>query len=257
MRITSFFAFVLFTLVATSAGELSQIQRTRLLAAYPDHLERIEGSVLIWRDGTRMPLDDGRGEKVFEDWLNAPDIEDTLSVTYPRGDASPPAKDVDPGRARNEAFFNKVYGNCRNGKVAKNLVSIVWLPSKKGQRLAFNKVNGAAAALEAVSRDLDQLPARFDRYLFPSGGTYNCRVIAGTSRLSAHSHAIAIDIALRHTDYWRQAKPGTDGTYAYKNKIPMEIVRIFEKHGFIWGGKWHHYDTMHFEYRPELVGNDR
>ncbi|MES0403835.1 MAG: M15 family metallopeptidase, partial [Hyphomicrobium sp.] len=60
-----------------------------------------------------------------------------------------------------------------------------------------------------------------------------------------------------HTDYWRQAKPGTDGTYAYKNKIPMEIVRIFEKHGFIWGGKWHHYDTMHFEYRPELLGNDR
>ncbi len=45
-----------------------------------------------------------------------------------------------------------------------------------------------------------------------------------------------------------------DGAYAYKNEIPMEIVRIFEKHGFIWGGKWHHYDTMHFEYRPELLG---
>ena len=24
-------------------------------------------------------------------------------------------------------------------------------------------------------------------------------------------------------------------------------------HGFIWGGKWYHYDTMHFEFRPELV----
>ncbi len=35
----------------------------------------------------------------------------------------------------------------------------------------------------------------------------------------------------------------------------MEIVRIFEKHGFIWGGRWYHYDTMHFEYRPELVGD--
>jgi peptidoglycan LD-endopeptidase CwlK len=33
----------------------------------------------------------------------------------------------------------------------------------------------------------------------------------------------------------------------------MEIVAIFEKHGFIWGGKWYHYDTMHFEYRPELM----
>ena len=39
----------------------------------------------------------------------------------------------------------------------------------------------------------------------------------------------------------------------YHNQIPMDIVRIFEKHGFIWGGKWYHYDTMHFEYRPELL----
>ena len=27
---------------------------------------------------------------------------------------------------------------------------------------------------------------------------------------------------------------------------------IFEKYGFVWGGRWYHYDTMHFEYRPEL-----
>ena len=32
-----------------------------------------------------------------------------------------------------------------------------------------------------------------------------------------------------------------------------EIVEIFERHGFIWGGKWSYYDTMHFEYRPELL----
>ncbi|MDD5211432.1 MAG: M15 family metallopeptidase, partial [Sulfuricurvum sp.] len=25
------------------------------------------------------------------------------------------------------------------------------------------------------------------------------------------------------------------------------------KYGFIWGGRWYHYDTMHFEYRPELL----
>jgi peptidoglycan LD-endopeptidase CwlK len=43
-----------------------------------------------------------------------------------------------------------------------------------------------------------------------------------------------------------------DGRIPYRNKVPFEIVSIFEKHGFIWGGKWYHYDTMHFEYRPEL-----
>ncbi len=39
----------------------------------------------------------------------------------------------------------------------------------------------------------------------------------------------------------------------YPNQIPWPIVLVFEKNGFIWGGKWHHYDTMHFEYRPELL----
>jgi hypothetical protein len=38
--------------------------------------------------------------------------------------------------------------------------------------------------------------------------------------------------------------------------MPHEIVDIFERHGFIWGGKWYHYDTMHFEYRPELLPAD-
>ena len=44
-----------------------------------------------------------------------------------------------------------------------------------------------------------------------------------------------------------------NGLLAYRNRMPKEIVDIFERHGFIWGGKWYHYDTMHFEYRPELL----
>jgi D-alanyl-D-alanine carboxypeptidase len=240
---------------AAHAGTLSDDAQRRLLAGYPEHLERIEGNTLIWRDGTRMPLDDGKGDKTFADWLEKPDIEDTLSVAYPAGDlASPPPMDSDPGRARNAAFFDKVYGDCRKGEVEKNLTTVVWLPLKTGQRLPFNKANGAAQALQAVSAELDALPARFDVFLYPSAGTYNCRAIAGTKRMSAHGHAIAIDIALKRSDYWRNVKAGKDGAYAYKNEIPMEIVRIFESHGFIWGGKWHHYDTMHFEYRPELIG---
>jgi hypothetical protein len=35
--------------------------------------------------------------------------------------------------------------------------------------------------------------------------------------------------------------------------MPRQIVDIFERHGFIWGGRWYHYDTMHFEFRPELL----
>ena len=49
--------------------------------------------------------------------------------------------------------------------------------------------------------------------------------------------------------YWRPH----DGAIVYRNRMPEEIVAIFEKHGFIWGGKWYHFDTMHFEFRPELL----
>jgi hypothetical protein len=32
---------------------------------------------------------------------------------------------------------------------------------------------------------------------------------------------------------------------------------VFEKHGFIWGGKWGHFDIMHYEYRPEIILKSR
>jgi hypothetical protein len=255
MRIAPLVLGVLLAFATANAGELPGAARARLLGAYPDHLERIDDGVLVWRDGTRMPLDDGKGAKSFKDRLDDPDIEDMLAVPYPTGDLkSPPAKDVDPGRARNAAFFDRIYGDCTKGAVTGNLTTVVWLPKKSGRRLRFSKINGAARALAAVSQELDRLPHRFDAYLTPPAGTYNCRTIAGTKRRSAHGHGIAIDIAVKHAHYWRNAKPGKDGSYPYKNEIPAQIVRIFEKHGFIWGGKWYHYDTMHFEYRPELVG---
>ena len=37
------------------------------------------------------------------------------------------------------------------------------------------------------------------------------------------------------------------------DEFPREIVTAFEKQGFIWGGKWAHFDILHFEYRPELI----
>jgi hypothetical protein len=233
----------------------------RLIAAYPEQRLSREGNDLVWPDNTRMRIDDGKGLKPFEAWLANPDIEDMLQIPYPAGaPAAAPEKNADPGRARNQTFFDKMYGDCRKGSgpagVQPKLKTISWLPKKIGQRLEFSSVNGAASALEAVSKELDELPADFDKYLYPAAGTYNCRMIAGTDRPSAHGHGIAIDIAVEHTSYWRWSKPGPNGDLPYKNEIRPEIVRAFEKHGFIWGGRWYHYDTMHFEYRPELLADE-
>ncbi len=227
----------------------------RLLAAYPEQLARIDGRDLVWTDGTRMPLDDGRGVKTHAALLATADLKDMFFTSYPRGPlAAPPALNVDPGRPRNIAFFDKMYGDCTTGQVNANLVDVIWLPQKWGKPLKVTRINGVAAKLAAVSHELDALPAAFDGFLVPSSGTYNCRPIAGTTRVSAHGYGIAIDLATAHTDYWLWARDKTNGNIPYRNKIPPEIVAVFEAHGFIWGGKWYHYDTMHFEYRPELLG---
>ena len=64
-----------------------------------------------------------------------------------------------------------------------------------------------------------------------------------------HAYGAAIDLNLAYSDYWLWEKGAP-----YRNRVPDAIVAIFERHGFIWGGKWQHFDTMHFEYRPELIG---
>jgi D-alanyl-D-alanine carboxypeptidase len=148
-----------------------------------------------------------------------------------------------------------MYGDCQKAMaIASNAV---WLRSKYGKTVRFTSINGAAAALQQVSDELDQLPDRFLEYLKPLQGTYNCRPIAKTSRQSPHAFGIAIDIAGAHSDYWLWSKPDASGPIPYKNQIPWDIVRVFENHKFIWGGKWYHYDTMHFEYRPEIILNGK
>ena len=242
--------------VAVSIAGAAAADPSRLVAAYPDHIAGIEGNALVWRDGTRTRIDDGKGRKPHDAWLADPDLKDIFRHAYPAGDlAAPPQPESDPGRARPSAIYERMYGDCRKGEVERNLVEIVWLPRKANQRLKVTRVNGVAERLRAVSEELDRLPAAFDVFLVPSAGTYNCRVVAGTTRTSAHGWGAAIDIAVKRAHYWQWAAKaaGTGGAVVYRNEIPAEIVRIFERHGFIWGGKWHHYDTMHFEYRPELL----
>ncbi len=221
-----------------------------LLQSYPADIDRLDGGWLIMSEGTRILIDDGR-EKTHQQMLADPDVEDMLSQIYPLGDCFDGRSlvDFDPGRIRVDAFFKAVYG-ASPGEVSRAIVSIDWF----GKKLSVTSVGGADRALREVAQDLAQLDDRMRKYFVKTAGTFNWRKISGTSRLSVHSFAAAIDINVDYADYWRWAggKPGKVPNY--KNRIPVEIVEIFERHGFIWGGKWYHFDTMHFEYRPALIG---
>jgi D-alanyl-D-alanine carboxypeptidase len=223
----------------------------RLVRAYPDKIRAHDNEFLILRNGEKFRISDGRTNKTFEELLEEPDIDDMFYARYPLGaEPAQPARNIDPGRVRFEPLFVAMYGDCNRNEVAKNLRAIRWLPKHAGGRVEVTEVNGVANALEAVSRELDELPGNLIKYVKRLAGTYNCRKIAGTNLKSMHAYGAAIDINIRYANYWRWARGDQP---LWRNQIPIRIVRIFEKYGFIWGGHWYHYDTMHFEYRPELT----
>ncbi len=225
-----------------------------LVAAYRDALARHDGAFLYWKDGTRMPVGAPEPDKSFEQRLRAPSILDQFHQRYPAGaPLAAPAKDFDPGRFRNEAFFRKLYGDCRRGEVTAYLTSVRWFP--KGHTVKVTRLHGVAARLAKVAAEIDKLPEAIKQAAYPIAGTYACRTVLDTGLTSVHAYAAAIDLNQSVSDYWAWQPKAEKQEPRYRNRMPFEIVEIFERHGFIWGGRWYHYDTMHFEYRPELLSN--
>ena len=224
----------------------------RLVKYYPDTVSDYDDDFLILKSGQKFRISDNRTDKTFQELLEKPDIDDMFYARYPDGTApKQPEKNMDPGRVRFEPLFVAMYGDCRKGEVSRNLRTIKWLPKHDGGSIVITRINGVDNALEAVSHELDELPDSLIKYLKPISGTYNCRSIAGSSRKSMHAYAAALDINSKYSNYWRWDRGNREPQW--RNEIPVQIVRVFEKHGFIWGGYWYHYDTMHFEYRPELL----
>jgi hypothetical protein len=223
----------------------------KLMAAYPTRILDFSNNYVVFRDSSRLLFDDGK-HKTAEDLLKNPDIQDMFFYPYPKGKIQNPEKFQDAGRIRNDDFFKKMYGETAV-EVQKHLVEMVWCPKLVNRKLRISAINGVDKQLAAISAELDEHPEWKD-YL-KSAGTFNWRTVRGGKRLSGHSFGIAIDLNTAHSNYWQWDCNCTPENVdlAYKNKIPQGIVDVFEKHGFIWGGKWYHYDTMHFEYRPELL----
>lgn len=187
--------------------------------------------------GVRIAWDDGRAKSAAER-LEHPDVADAFAQRYRPGPIRPvTTPDEDPGRVRLDPVLRAAYPPG-------GLVAVPFL----GHVVRFHRK--AAPALARVAARLSRAIAAdptLGRFVARLGGTYNRRNIAGTDRPSAHSYGIAIDLNVALSSYWRWEKGG------WRNRMPQAIVDAFEAEGFIWGGRWFHFDTMHFEYRPELL----
>ncbi len=83
-------------------------------------------------------------------------------------------------------------------------------------------------------------------YRVTSVAAYNCRNVAGTSRLSVHAYGLAIDINPAQNPY---------GSTLITN-MPATFVNFFRNEGWGWGGNWSSKkDAMHFSKSRGEQGN--
>ncbi len=220
-----------------------------LLTAYPSSVKRITADSLYFFNGKSMSVGVRHDVSDHEYLMDHASLVDQMSEMYSPGKATHlPLPNEDPGRVRCEEFFQKMYG-ASEAEVRTRCTSVKWVD---GTSLPISTVNHVDRHVKSVVEELKNLSVQDHAFLRSPGGSFKWRAIAGTKRRSAHSYAIAIDINVAHSHYWRNHASSEQQSVVYRNRIPQSIIDIFEKHGFIWGGKWYHFDTMHFEYRPEL-----
>lgn len=224
-----------------------------LILSYPEYITNIEKEdnkiYCVFKSGNKVLYDD-KLQKTQEAKFANPDLQDTLEQYYPlTKNTLLMDKNFNPGRCRNYELLEEVYGNNKQ-KIEKNLVNL-----KSGYaNYQFNSCNGANIALDNALSELLALAksnSKISNILYPGSGTFNYRIISGTNRLSPHSFGIAIDLKSDNKDYWKWSSK--ENGEKRINEYPEELVKVFEKNNFIWGGKWGYFDILHFEYRPEII----
>jgi hypothetical protein len=120
-------------------------------------------------------------------------------------------------------------------------------------------LNRAEARILALAGNDPEIQGWIDSLASITG--WNWRNVAGSQNRSYHSYGIAVDFLMKAQPgmetywQWTEAK-GIDWRSVppeNRQNPPSVVIRIFEEQGFIWGGRWSRYDTMHFEYHPELL----
>lgn len=168
-------------------------------------------------------------------------------------------READPPR-RHPGFFDALWRVQDETSAYARMKSTFFL----GRRLEIHReLLEDLAAVEEEILELAVNDAEVRRFIagLSSVEGYNWRPIAGTASRSAHSYGMAVDLLPRsyggRQAYWRWSRQPNRPWFrkAWDNRWmpPQKVIEAFETRGWVWGGRWTLFDTIHFEYRPELL----
>jgi hypothetical protein len=162
---------------------------------------------------------------------------------------------------RNPEFYDTLWQAHTRNEAASNMVRIRFL----GKSFDVHKdLKDRLATIERLILEAAKTDPEVQPFLDNIGsiGAWNWRNVAATASRSYHSYGIALDILPKRLQgkatYWQWTSDSGipewyKVPYTKRYHPPLSVVKIFERYGFCWGGKWPLFDTMHFEYRPEIM----
>lgn len=134
------------------------------------------------------------------------------------------------------------------GDWVERFITTVYIPELDGVPAFGGKFNGRVRwhvrGVEQLQRAFREIGQKgLTKHILLWGGSFVPRRMRGSSSLSRHSWGIAFDINPSENAFGKEpAAAGRPGSV-------RELVPVFEKHGFAWGGHWRESrrDGMHFE----------
>ncbi len=199
-----------------------------------------------------------RGRMLSEEHVSQAEKYDSIFYKYQTGTQKsiPPYQDM-PHRAPD--FFHALFGK-KETDIRKHCRSFRFL----GRTVFMNRMcEPALRRVEAEILDLAHHDKTVARYVADLSIAYSFKKkrVIGSDNLSFHSFGLALDLVPksyhRKQVYWRWSKVFREDWHRIPLRDrwspPQPVIHAFEKHGFVWGGKWSHFDTIHFEYRPEIL----
>jgi hypothetical protein len=147
---------------------------------------------------------------------------------------------VSPWPKSDQASLQEFYGQAGDES---NLVSIPLSASNvvlfDGERVGSIRCNKKAAeSLTRIIHELSKIPegrtalARFS-------GVYNNRKMRGGTKPSLHAYGAAIDLMANTNGNWQHWPTSAD--------MPIEVMEVFAKEGWIPAGAFWSRDAMHFQ----------
>ncbi len=165
------------------------------------------------------------------------------------------------GKGTPPFLYDFIYDCASRIAVEQHIKSVSFLGKKSN---THERIHRPLKAVETEIRAAAEKNPEVRKFIgaLQSADSYSWRNISDSGNRSFHSLGLAVDVL---PSGWRQKNL----YWAWRRDIdpenwmllplerrwmpPEEVIEIFERNGFLWGGKWAIWDNMHFEYRPEII----